>query len=67
MLRLVLVSGLLLGCGPTRDSKSKPAGTTADPVLTCERVGDVCKIDGSRLGVCEQAKSGSGVSCASQH
>jgi hypothetical protein len=67
MLRAVFVSGLLLGCGPTSDSKSKPTGTTADPVLTCERVGDVCKIDRSRLGVCEQAKSGSGFSCASQH
>lgn len=67
MLRAVLVSTLLLGCGPTSDSKSKPAGTSADPVVTCERVGDVCKIDKSRLGVCAQAKSGSGFSCASQH
>lgn len=67
MLRIVLVSGLLLACGPSSDSKGKPAGTTADPVLTCERVGDVCKIDKSRLGVCAQMKSGSGFSCASQH
>ena len=66
MLRAALVSGILLGCGPT-DGKRKPAGTTADPVVTCERVGDVCKIDGSRLGVCAQPRSGSGFSCASQH
>jgi len=31
------------------------------------RFGDVCKIDGSRLGVCAQKRSGSGFSCASQH
>lgn len=67
MVRAALVIGVLLGCGPGSSSNSKPAGTTSDPVITCERFGDVCKIDQSRLGVCTQAKSGSGFSCASQH
>jgi hypothetical protein len=65
MIRAALVMGFLLGCGP--GSSSKPAGTTNDPVVTCERFGDVCKIDDSRLGVCAQKRSGSGFSCASQH
>lgn len=68
MVRAVLVTGLLLGCGPgSSSSTSKPAGTPSDPVVTCERFGDVCKIDDSRLGVCAQRRSGSGFSCASQH
>jgi len=56
---------MLSGCGPS--STSKPAGTSADPVLSCERVADVCRLDGSRLGVCVQAKAGSGFACQSQH
>ena len=68
MIRAALVIGLVLGCGPgSSSSSSKPAGTTNDPVVTCERFGDVCKIDDSRLGVCAQKRSGSGFSCASQH
>jgi len=67
MLRAVLVGVILFGCAPASDSNRKPAGTSADPVTTCERVGDVCKIDGSRLGVCAQAKVGGPFSCASQH
>lgn len=67
MLRAALVT-MLLGCGPSSSSSSsKPAGTTSDPVVTCERFGDVCKIDKSRLGVCAQDRSGSGYVCASQH
>lgn len=50
-------------CGPSRD---KPAGTTNDPVVTCERVADVCRLDRSRLGVCVRAKDG-GFACQSQH
>ena len=65
MFRVALVTALLLGCGP--GSSSKPAGTTSDPVMTCERFGDVCKIDDSRLGVCAQKRSGGGFACASQH
>lgn len=66
MTRAALVTALVLACGPS-SSTGKPAGTTNDPVVTCERFGDVCKIDASRLGVCAQKKSGSGFSCASQH
>ena len=66
MLRAALVTGLMFGCGPT-SSTGKPAGTTSDPVVTCERFGDVCKIDSSRLGVCANERSGSGFVCASQH
>jgi hypothetical protein len=35
-------------------SKSKPAGTPTDPVEVCEKMGDVCRLDGARLGVCTQ-------------
>lgn len=66
MPRAALVFAFVLGCGPS-SSTGKPAGTPNDPVVTCERFGDVCKIDNSRLGVCAQQKSGSGFSCASQH
>lgn len=52
-------------CGP---SGSKPTGTTSDPVETCERVTDVCRIDKAKLGVCTQRAGGSGeLICASQH
>jgi len=68
MVRAMIVTGLLLGCGPgSTSSNDKPAGTPSDPVVTCERFGDVCKIDRARLGVCAHRKSGSGFSCASQH
>jgi len=65
MVRAALVIAFVLGCGPS--SSGKPAGTTNDPVVTCERFGDVCKIDNAKLGVCAQKRSGSGFSCASQH
>ncbi|MEZ4402379.1 MAG: hypothetical protein R3B06_20305 [Kofleriaceae bacterium] len=59
---------LVVGCGPGGSSSTgKPAGTPGDPVTVCERFGDVCRIDGSRLGVCTQDRSGKGWSCASQH
>ena len=63
MSRLWLV--LAVACGP--GGSSKPAGTTNDPVEVCERVADVCRIDKAKLGVCTQSRSGSGLSCASQH
>ncbi|MBA3457073.1 MAG: hypothetical protein H0T42_28580 [Deltaproteobacteria bacterium] len=66
MIRAALAIALVVGCGPS-SSTGKPAGTTNDPVVTCERFGDVCKIDESRLGVCAHKKAGSGFSCASQH
>jgi len=64
MPRLALVTLLVIGCGR---SNGKPTGTTSDPVDTCTRFGDVCKLDKSRLGVCEQPRTGSGFSCQSQH
>jgi len=39
-------------------AQSKPAGTPTDPVLVCERVADVCRLDGSRLGVCTAPSAG---------
>ena len=56
---------LLVACG--QDGTRKPAGTTNDPVETCERVADVCRIDKAKLGVCTQQRGGSGFVCASQH
>lgn len=53
-----------IGCGP---SDRKPTGTTNDPVLVCERVADVCRIEGSRLGVCTTRAQGGGFVCLSQH
>jgi hypothetical protein len=70
MLRAVLWTGVLttlLACGEGKRSSGKPAGTTSDPVVKCERFADVCKIDGSRLGVCATDRSGKGFVCASQH
>lgn len=63
-MRIALVLALV-GCGPS--STSKPAGTPTDPVVTCERFGDVCKIDNAKLGVCAHKKAGGGFACASQH
>ena len=56
---------VLVACGSS--GTSKPAGTTNDPVEVCERVGDVCRIDKAKLGVCTQKRQGSGFSCMSQH
>jgi hypothetical protein len=36
-------------------SGDKPTGTTADPVEVCERIADVCRFEGSKLGVCIEA------------
>jgi hypothetical protein len=73
MIRLavsVVVAGALVvvaGCGKPRDPNAKPAGTSADPVLVCERLADVCKLDDARLGVCTQGRDGKSLVCASQH
>jgi len=63
MHRLLAIAALA-ACGP---STSKPAGTSADPVLVCERVADVCRLDKARLGVCVQEKPGAPFTCQSQH
>ncbi len=54
----------LTGCGKRT---GKPTGSPGDPVTVCERLADVCRLDGNRLGVCAAAKSGSGFTCAAQH
>jgi hypothetical protein len=67
MSRIVCLSLLLFGCGESKQSGKKPAGTSSDPVEICERVADVCRIDKAKLGVCTQKRGGSGFACASQH
>jgi len=62
-MKRALLLVLLLGCGP----EGKPAGTAADPVEVCEQSGQVCRFEGSKLGVCGHAKSGTGLVCVSQH
>lgn len=66
LLCALLAAAIAGGCGKKRDPNAKPAGTSADPVLVCERLADVCKLDGARLGVCTQGKSGA-LECAPQH
>ena len=54
----VLVLGLsgLLGCpSGAGQAEREPTGTPTDPVAVCRRAGDVCRLDGSRLGVCNPA------------
>ncbi|MBK9034714.1 MAG: hypothetical protein IPL61_26190 [Myxococcales bacterium] len=71
MLRGASLIGLLIGlvgvaaCGP--GSSAKPTGTPTDPVAVCERVADVCRLDGNRLGVCVHRPGSAGLACASQH
>jgi hypothetical protein len=74
MRALFLLVVLVLGCPPADEGKSRtPAGTLTDPVDKCERAGDVCRIDDSRLGVCTIPKDPSVCEqqpcliCAPQH
>jgi hypothetical protein len=60
-----LVFVVAIGCGRKGEPPAK--GTSANPVETCERFGDICKLDGSRLGVCSPPKAGDGLVCADQH
>jgi hypothetical protein len=72
---LIAASVLVLGaCG--EGAPRTPTGTPTDPVEVCTRVGDVCRIDGARLGVCEARRQsaaegrceGEGCfACAPQH
>jgi hypothetical protein len=64
----------LAACG--EGIEREPTGTPTDPVEVCTRVGDVCRIDGARLGVCEARRQsaaegrceGEGCfACAPQH
>lgn len=42
-------------CSSSGSGDDKPAGTPTDPVETCERIADVCRFDGPKLGVCIEA------------
>ena len=57
---------LVAACGPDNSEPRKPSGTPTDPVEVCERVGDVCRIDKAKLGVCTQRVDRT-FACASQH
>jgi hypothetical protein len=66
--RLILALGLLTIIGCSRESGSaKPKGTLSDPVEVCERVADVCRFDGAKLGVCTTVGEGTELVCMSQH
>lgn len=67
MSRLALVLGLFAVLGCSRDGTREPKGTPTDPVEVCERVADVCRIDGAKLGVCTTTGSGTELVCMSQH
>jgi hypothetical protein len=55
----------LAACRSEPGGQRKPAGTPTDPVEVCEKMGDVCRLDGARLGVCTQPPAGSRpVDCA---
>ncbi|MEM9492323.1 MAG: hypothetical protein AAGC55_24465 [Myxococcota bacterium] len=55
-----------VGC-EARSPSATPKGTLADPVEVCERVGDACRIDEARLGVCMHDRSGNKMECTPQH
>jgi hypothetical protein len=73
----LLVSLLVLGGCPPPETRAgnKPEGTPTDPVEVCEQSGDVCRYEGSKLGVCNSAASGTNgcpsagpcFVCVSQH
>jgi hypothetical protein len=62
-----LFVGLVLLAAACGRGGSKPAGTVNDPVTVCERLADVCRYDGNKLGVCAAKSGGTGFTCASQH
>lgn len=51
-LLIVMIGLLTASCESGSDEKQKPTGTPTDPVMECEKHGQVCRIDSSRLGVC---------------
>jgi hypothetical protein len=66
MVRCVLAVAALLAlagaCTSPSDSPSKErkaTGSPTDPVDVCERVGDVCRLSESQLGVCIAPPAGS--------
>lgn len=71
----LLVSLVVLGGCPPPETRAghKPEGTPTDPVEVCEQAGDVCRYEGSKLGVCNKAGTGACAGagacfvCVSQH
>jgi hypothetical protein len=51
-LGLLALSGLLGCTSGAGQAEREPTGTPTDPVDVCRRAGDVCRMGGSRLGVC---------------
>lgn len=49
---LLGLSGLLGCTSGAGKAEREPTGTPTDPVTVCRRAADVCRLDGSRLGVC---------------
>ncbi len=48
-----LVLACMVACTSRGDTSKSPAGTPTDPVDTCERLADVCRVNNSsQLGVC---------------
>lgn len=60
MVCIAVALWLLAACSSSDSTPAqrKPTGDTHDPVEVCERVGDVCRLDGARLGVCNQPPAG---------
>jgi len=76
MVRFVAAAALaVLGCsGSGASEQAKPTGTPTDPVEVCERVADVCRLDGAKLGVCVEGRGDTDCEgrrpcfvCADQH
>ena len=51
-LSIAALAVLTMSCAKGTEESDKPSGTPTDPVTKCERHGQVCKMDSSRLGVC---------------
>jgi hypothetical protein len=65
----ILLALALAGCSSSKGKK--PEGTPTDPVEVCEKLADVCRLDGAKLGVCIEAPKCEGpapcFTCVSQH
>jgi hypothetical protein len=65
---MLMMTAVALGCSPSGSGgkERQPAGTPTDPVELCERLADVCRLDGSRLGVCIEVVGAAADRCAGQ-
>jgi hypothetical protein len=57
MRTLTLTLCLLITACANSGDPPKPTGTPTDPVETCERITDVCRLDGAKLGVCVKSEA----------